>query len=464
MPDPGPNSEPVPVATSSADTGPFTPDFRWQALFQRTCDALFVLNRRRRFLFVNSAWEKQTRLSGVEVRGLACVRRPPMREDPWDIVVRSLCCPPPEVLKGRTTRMRRFAPGPPSEARCWVIDFTPLMDSDGLLAIIGKLTVPPLSNRDAAAILPDKLLTLGEEIRIRYGIDSISAPSSSAQLMEAQIRAAAEITVPVLIWGEPGTGKQWVARVIHGQASQCGDPFVAVDCQKLPGHLIGELCFAPQNLPRTVYLKEPQSLPRDDQLKLAEAIRGNELRVLAGCSLDPLKEVASGNLLQELYGALAIVVMRIPPLRERRADLPHFVQRLLPRANASQAASVTALAPAAWAIVDQYAWPGNLRELYHAMQGACSRARGESIAVEDFPAHIRLTLRMASVDAPPQDHVLSLDQILEMTERRLIVRALASARGNRSRAAELLSIWRPRLLRRMQALGVEEQKKARPEE
>jgi transcriptional regulator with PAS, ATPase and Fis domain len=457
MPDSGPSFEPAPVLPS-ADAESLAPDFRWRALFQRTRDALFVLNRQRRFLFVNTAWEMQTRLSAAEARGLACVRRPLQQQDPWDIVVRSLCCPPPEVQKGRAARVRRLVPGSPAEARWWVIDFMPLASADGLLAIIGKLSGAADPDPVATLPLPEKLMALREGIRRRYSIESLAAHSVGSQLIEAQVRVAGEIVAPILICGEAGTGKQWIARVIHGQSTWHEQPFLVVDCRRLPAELIGDLCQAPGDSHRTIFLKEPQHLPRDYQLRLHEAIRAGAdksgPRVVAACSSAPAGEVAAGRLVQELYATLATLVIHVAPLRERMADLPLLVQQLLPRANGSQGACATALAPEASELLGRYAWPGNLRELYAALQCGCVRAKGNRIEAENLPAHIRLALRLDEVESPQPARLMSLDQILEMTERRLIVRALGYAKGNRNRAAELLSIWRPRLLRRMQALGI----------
>src|SRR2546426_6084419 len=113
-------------------------DFRWQALFQRASDPVFVLNRQRRILFVNRAWEKMTGLSAAEVRGLACLRRVPRPQDPPDVAIRALCCPPPEVLKGSSGHARRLTTGPAASPRWWDIDFLPVHDEQGLRCVLGR--------------------------------------------------------------------------------------------------------------------------------------------------------------------------------------------------------------------------------------------------------------------------------------------------------------------------------------
>ena len=112
------------------------------------------------------------------------------------------------------------------------------------------------------------------------------------------------------------------------------------------------------------------------------------------------------------------------------------------------------LSAEAWNLMRMYTWPGNLRELHSALASARAHARGEPIDAADFPAPIRLAARMEPAKEAIPDRSLALDHLLEETERRLIQIALRRAKGNKSRAADLLSIWRPRLLRRMQALGI----------
>src|SRR5690242_19641523 len=109
----------------SFDQQPVT-DFRWQSLFQRAGEPFFLLNRRRRILFVNRAWEKLTGLAATEARGLQCLRRSSLPHDPWDVVIRAICSPPPDVLQGRPGRARRLVPRTGSTPRWWDLEFFPL--------------------------------------------------------------------------------------------------------------------------------------------------------------------------------------------------------------------------------------------------------------------------------------------------------------------------------------------------
>jgi len=182
----------------------------------------------------------------------------------------------------------------------------------------------------------------------------------------------------------------------------------------------------------------------------------SEPRIMAGCDVDPADEAGTSRLLEELHCALSTLVIEVPPLRERQTDMPTLVDRLLERANTGREQPVIGLTPEAWEFVRAYSWPGNLRELYSALQTACLHAPNDRLDVCHFPAALRLAVRLDETPDASKELALPLDHLLEQAERRLILLALRKAQGNRSRAAEILSIWRPRLLRRMEALKIQE--------
>src|SRR5437773_2821570 len=135
-------------------------DFRWQALFQRAREPVFLLNPRRRILFVNRAWEELTGVSAAEARGLQCLRRSSLPQDPWDVVIRAVCCPPQEVLQGKPGRARRLVPRTDSTPRWWDVEFLPLHEQAGLLCVLGKITPLPQEEAAPQPPLPEKLVAL----------------------------------------------------------------------------------------------------------------------------------------------------------------------------------------------------------------------------------------------------------------------------------------------------------------
>jgi transcriptional regulator with PAS, ATPase and Fis domain len=440
-------------------------DFRWQALFRRTREPLFLLNRQRRFLFVNRAWEELTGLSAVEARGLQCLRRSSLPQDPWDIVIRAACCPPPEVLQGKLGRARRLVPRADTAPRWWDIDFFPLHEPKGLLCVLGKITPLPPSVAATLPPLPEKLVALRERMAQRYSLDQLASQLPTFQRVIEQVHLAGQTRIPVLLLGEPGTGKHWVARTIHYQGSMREGTFAALDCARLPAARLAAVLFgesSPGRRPNlgTRYLKEPSFLARDLQAQLCADLRETEEdfgpRIIAGCSTDPQEEIRAGRLAEDFYCRLSTLSISLPPLRERQADLPILVERLLQRSNHGNEHPITGLTSGAWELLRAYSWPGNLRELYTILQSACRRTTSDRIDASHLPAKLRLAVRLEQMPQPMPEHPMRLDEILEQAERRLILSALRKANGNRSRAAELLSIWRPRLLRRMEALGINE--------
>ncbi len=339
----------------------------------------------------------------------------------------------------------------------------PLREATGLLCILGRISVVVASEQAELAPLPEKLIALRESVRRRYGLDQLAGRLPSLQRVAQQVLLANQSDYAVLIEGESGTGKRWVARTIHYQGPSAEGPFIALDCKRLPAEALAAVLFGEDKRgtlgPRgTCYLAEPSHLPRDVQARLCDVLgeRAAGRRLLAGTSLDLREEARAGRLLEELHCALSTLVISLPPLRERKADLAALVDRLLERASTGRDQAVKGLTAEAWEIVRAYPWPGNLRELYAVLQAAALRAPGDQIDAGHFPAALRLAVRLDETPTAPVEIPLPLDHLLEQAERRLIVLALRKAGGNRSRAAELLSIWRPRLLRRMEALGITE--------
>lgn len=458
MAEPAPHNSPIPDPKSETD-------FRWQALFQRACEPVFLLNPRRRILFVNRAWEELTGVSAAEARGLRCLRRPALPHDPWDVVIRAVCCPPQEVLQGKPSRARRLVPRADRAPRWWDVEFLPLHGTEGLLCVLGKIT--PLAQEEAVGQppLPEKLVALRERTAQRYGWDQLASSLPSCQRVLEQVHLASQTQVPVLLLGEPGTGKRWIARTIHHQGRRREGTFAALDCARLPTAVLSQMLFGESGpglplCPGTRYLQEPAFLARELQMQLCACLGRVKdhagPRIIAGCSRAPEAEIRAGRLAEELYCGLSTLIISLPPLRERQADLPGLVERLLQRISSGNERPITGLTAQAWEILRAYAWPGNLRELYTVLQSASQQSPSDRIDAVHLPAWLRLAVRLEQTPEPKPDRPIRLDEILEQAERRLILVALRRAHGNRSRAAELLSIWRPRLLRRMEALGIKE--------
>jgi DNA-binding NtrC family response regulator len=465
---------------------------RFHGLFQRCREAVFLLDRRRKLLFVNHAWERLTGFPSSEVLGLTCHRRPP-EATPRELheLARALR-PPPEVLRGKLLRARRWLTHPQTGVYCCDVQFVPLAGAESPLAILGKLLPVRLTVPQAGAPLSPQLLTLRERFAHHFTLDLLQGRVPAVARVREQVRLALPHPFPVLIQGEPGTGKRWLARLLHFQGLAREQALVDLDCRRLPARALAAVLFDEVGLPRrkdrgTLYLNEPSHLPRELQSRLCEAFL-SELpaegstaggpvaalgpRVLAGCTTEPQAEILAGRFLEPLACALSTLTIVLPPLRHRLDDLPWLIDQALDRARQNASHHVTTLSEEAWHFLRTHGWPGNLRELYTVLSSACARAKGERIEAGDLPLYVRASAEGERAG----DQVLQLDAILgevkmrlsqwrgevegrmgrwrDAVERNLLVQALRRAGGDKTRAAELLSISRPRLLRRLKDLGV----------
>jgi transcriptional regulator with PAS, ATPase and Fis domain len=450
-------------------------NFRWQAFFQRCAEPLFVLDRRRRLLFVNHAWETLTGIAKEQAHLLVCRRsRSVSADDPPEEILAHALTPPREVLHGATGYLRRQLPSPRPLADVsgwWEIEFFPLRQEgpQGGYLILGRIRPLPPVEPIGEARLFENLVPLRQRRINRFPLEAWASSLPAVRRLVEQARLASQATTPVLLIGEAGTGKQTLARTIHYLSPRRDGAFAMLDCRHLPPAALAGFLFQersggdPAPSIDAIYLREPACLPRDVQLQLCQHLARSSVlgwpRVFAGCTMPLLQAVRSGQMLEELAYALGVLVLEVPPLRERLADLPALVERLLPRACAGRDVCVTSLSADAWALFRGYSWPGNLRELYNILRAACARAQGEQLRAADLPAELRRAVQRDQMPSRPADKTLPLEQLLEEAERRLIQLALQRARGQKARAARLLGIPRPRLWRRILKLGIADPEK-----
>jgi transcriptional regulator with PAS, ATPase and Fis domain len=436
--------------------------FRWQALFQQTHDPVFILNRRRRLLFANRAWETLTGQSAGDTHGLTCTRRSSDR--PLAALARALC-PPAGVLQGRSARVVRAVPGSATGPPWWEIEFLPLTDANGVIGILGKIAVSEPTVPGVAPTIIEAWAAIRAQAVDRFR--RVAREAGAPPTLAAQARLAAASGCPVYLVGERGTGKRWLARAIHHASDRRALSFTSLDCADLPARALREMLFGPRGLDRpawlgTLYLNEPAALPRELQAELTERLADEgELgpRVIAGTAEadDPKRPVFLGQMLSDLFDTLTVLTIPLAPLRARKDELPRLVQEMLKRAGLAVGKTLTGLTAEGWECLREYHWPGNLRELYATLLTAGRGAGGDQIDATDLPLAVQQARAAAAAPAAkalPQ--LPPLDTVLEEVERRMIRLALEQSGGNQSKAAELLAVWRPRLIRRIKALGLEE--------
>jgi DNA-binding NtrC family response regulator len=328
-------------------------------------------------------------------------------------------------------------------------------------------------------------LLLREELARRRGLPQIIGEHESLREVVSALTRAAMADTTVLLQGESGTGKELFARALHTLGPRASGPFVAINCAAIPemlleselfgyekGAFTGAMTRKPGKFELahggTLFLDEIGELPFQLQAKLLRALEQQtferlggtipievDLRLVAATNRDLRVAVASKQFRQDLFFRLAVLPLRIPPLRERLSDVPLLAQYFLERAAADQNKRTPALAPAALAALQVYHWPGNVRELGNCLERAVILAEGPVIQA----SHLSLTPPEVPSPEPTHEFVgidltgtmdQALKRVLREVERRKIELALAESEGDPVRAARLLRIPSRLLVRKME--------------
>ena len=312
---------------------------------------------------------------------------------------------------------------------------------------------------------------LREELRSRPGFGGLVGVAPTMQRVYRMVEKVSQHNYPVLILGESGTGKELVARSVHFSGTRKNKPFVPVDCSGLVPTLIeSELfgyvkgAFTGAQHARTgllesanggtVFLDEIGDLPVDLQAKLLRVLQEREIRpvgatnrvrvdvrVIAATNRDLETAIHDGSFRQDLYFRLNVVQIKLPPLRDRKSDIPLLVSSFLEKFSDAQR-PVRTISEDAMRRLVSYDWPGNVRELENAIERAVALGSGPILHVGDLPS----TLQHGSDDRTPDvDELLPLSEL----ERRAIFRALRETSGDKLAAARLLGIGKTTLYRKL---------------
>jgi PAS domain S-box-containing protein len=415
---------------------------RWSRLLSQTDDRFFVLNARRKILYVNPAWERWAGLTLPDVRGLSC--RPSSAKSDDAAAILNLFSPTKEALAGLPSRVRRRGAAPHEP---WIdVHFFPCSKDGKVSVILGRVDVVGVIASKTAPPLPEKIVQLRERATRLYRLELWESGIPAVQRVVAQARLASQNTAPILLQGPVGAGKEWLARTIHHLGPRREEFFAGLDAQRLPPALIAD--FLLQSTARlrlgAMLIRHPGSLRPEIQSRLSELLAAEEFGPRLFISVADPGE--ANTMIPELLARVSVQTILAPALHERRADWSGFLPEMLARAAATAKKSHATVSPEAEQALRGHSWPGNFRELDQTLRDALLHAPAERIELADLP----FELRNVPLAAEPK---LPLDELLEGAERRLIKLALEQAGDNKSKAAQLLGIWRPRLLRRMEQLG-----------
>jgi two-component system NtrC family response regulator len=315
----------------------------------------------------------------------------------------------------------------------------------------------------------------------RYGFEGIIGRAKSFLRVLDQAARVAQHHSTVLIHGETGTGKELLARAVHHNSRRKSKPFITINCGAIPKDLVeaelfgykrGSFTGADTTRPGkieaadegTLFLDEIGELPLEAQVKLLRFLQQGEIskigsadvnhvnvRVIAATHRNLQAMIEDGTFREDLYYRLAVVPLHLPPLRERKEDIPELVDHLFHRAKERHTISNVQLAPSVMPHLVAYRWPGNVRELENVIERLLVLSSRSSIQEEDLPEEIRCVLPDStsfSVDLPEEG--ISLEAV----ERELIVRALERFKGNQTHAAKYLDISRRTLIYRIEKYGL----------
>ncbi|MCX8037919.1 MAG: sigma-54 dependent transcriptional regulator [Candidatus Sumerlaeia bacterium] len=351
---------------------------------------------------------------------------------------------------------------------------------------------------DELSALVDRVLTekslreenfaLRQALNARYGFESIIGQSAVMQRIFQQVRQVAPTRATVLLTGESGTGKELIARAIHQHSDRVGrGPFVPVNCgalaptlleSELFGHERGAFTSAVKQKPGrfelahggTLFLDEISETSLEFQVKLLrvietgrfERVGGTEIihsdvRIIAASNRDLEQMVADGSFRSDLYYRLKVISIVLPPLRERREDIPLLAQAFLAEFSQANGKNLVRINPAAMAILQNHPWPGNVRQLKNAIEGAVIMAgpADTEIGPEHLPADVRAAAPPAGPNgAAPEIH-LRVGTSLDDAQREIILATLQQTGDNRARTARLLGLSRKTLYRKMEEYGID---------
>ncbi len=352
---------------------------------------------------------------------------------------------------------------------------------------------------DEVTILIDKALelrnlkrenkSLKKELKTRYGFENIVGSSKAMQEVFSLVEKVADTDSTVLITGESGTGKELIAHAIHYASDRKDGPFIPVNCAAIPEELLESELFGHEKgafthaiktrIGRfelankgTIFLDEIGEMSPSLQVKLLRVLQERkfervggvktisvDIRVVSATNQDLEIAVKEGRFREDLFYRLNVIPIHVPPLRERRSDIPLLAKHFLKKYCSGKKRCVEGITDEALDILTRYDWPGNVRELENIMERMVILANGKMITKDDLPYQILEKAGGVPGQAIPSDlefpeDGLSLSQAVSELEKRLILKALERTGGVKNRAAKLLKMNRTTLIEKMKKLGL----------
>ncbi|MGE3315960.1 MAG: sigma 54-interacting transcriptional regulator [Planctomycetaceae bacterium] len=453
----------------------------FERILRNVTTPVFLIAAGRKIAFFNAGCESLTGWTAAEIVGKTCdYAAADDTAEPESLA--SNLAPPPEVFAGLPADVPAYLPHRSGEALPQLLRFQPLVDIEGNLQGVLGFILPIPAPAHAADTTPSRKLhaelsALRLGLRQRFGFRTLVCKSAAMLRVLDQISVARASNSAVLLRGEKGTGKEHIARLIHYESESRHRSFMPLDCRRLSslelkqalrrflesGRIEDHGSPGSQGLkPGTVFLANADQLARDLQQTMVEAFgpgrpeRRADLRLIGSTTSDFKAALDDETILPDFYFLLTTLEIALPPLRRRSEDLPFLAQSILEDLNRGDAKQVGGFAENVWKRLYEYQWPGNVDELRLVVTEARAGCKETTIRTEDLPFRFRTGLEAQSVGPPVKPRITPLEDLLARIEKEQIERTLAETRHNKSKAAELLGLTRPKLYRRMEALGIED--------
>lgn len=332
--------------------------------------------------------------------------------------------------------------------------------------------------------LREENIRLRKEVLRQYSFGNIIGQSPRMLDIFELISRFSEYKTSILILGESGTGKELVARCLHYNSPRSKAPFITVNCGAIPetlleselfGHEKGAFTDAKKEKrgsfemahEGTLFLDEVGELSPSAQVKLLRALQEGEIkrlgserpinvdvRIIAATVKDLNKEVACGKFREDLFYRLNVLQINLPPLRERKEDIPLLIEHFIQKFNERHKLNIEGISAEALAFLLDYHWPGNVRELENIIERAIILSHGRKIEAEYLPSEI-VNIEKKRIKRLSEEEI-SIKKATRLLEEELIRKALQKTEGNRTQAAKILEISHPSLLSKIKEYGIED--------
>ncbi len=432
-------------------------------VFETMRDALMIMDEDGHILFFNKAAEEITGFTKEEVMGRSCT----MLDTDTCIVLSD---------SGRQRNCKLFQEGSMCNKRCrirskdgravYLLKNASVL-KDGSGEIIGA--VETMTDITSLYMKELELEELKQELRQEYWFMGLLGKSVSMQKLYEEIRNAAESEAPVMICGESGTGKNLAAKAIHSLSRRKGGPFVHLNCgalneqlleSELFGHLKGSFTGAISDRKGrfeaadggSIFLDEIGDMPPLMQVKLLRVLEEKvvervgqnnpipvDVRLVSATNRDLNRHVSEGGFREDLLYRINSIVIKTPPLRERKEDIPMLAAHYLKKISHVNSKDIRRISPRAMDVLDNYSWPGNVRQLINALEHSAVTCTGGTVEVDDLPDYLFQRRKLSEGD--------------RQVDGEKILSALSMYKGNRTLTAKHLGISRVTLWKKLKELG-----------